>query len=123
MSNSVRGIWSRRTALAFLLCLLSPMPARADLLNCENLYVGRIWIEQGQHLHAVVLLANQSDPGGSYWISFSNWSLEEKKAALATLTAAKLSGHRVHVTTHAASGCDIALGWQSMKSLFLSTGP
>jgi hypothetical protein len=70
-----------------------------------------------------VLLNAPSDAGGSYWIYFDTWSLDEKKAALATLTAAKLVGQRVHVTTDDANQCGIATGGTHAKAITLATSP
>jgi hypothetical protein len=112
-----------RLSTAALLAIVSAPPALADLSNCENLYVGRIWIERGSHLRAVVLLNAPSDGSGSYWIFFDTWSLDERKAALATLTAAKLVGHRVHVTTDDTTQCGITTGGTHAKAVFLATNP
>src|SRR5688572_15303507 len=78
--------------LAF--AVLSSGPATADVANCQNLYVGTIWIEHGYGLRAVVFLDAPTDASGSLWLYFDNWSADEKKSALATLTAAKIAGHR-----------------------------
>jgi hypothetical protein len=55
------------------------MPSRASLADCQDLYVGRIWVERGSGLKAVVLLANPTDGGGSYWSYFDNWTADKKK--------------------------------------------
>jgi hypothetical protein len=112
-----------RLATAALLAVVFATPAFADLSTCENLYVGRIWVERGTHLRAVVLLNSPSDASGSYWIYFDTWSLDEKKAALATLTAAKLVGQRVHVTTDESTQCGITSGGTHAKAVFLATNP
>ena len=115
-------LFVRRLALTALL-LAVPL-AQADLSNCTGVYVGRIWVEQGSGaLKAVVLLNNPTDYGGSYWVSFANWTTDEQKSALATLTAAKLAGHRVDVTTTDVSTCNILNGFMQMKGVFLSTNP
>ena len=108
---------------ALLLATVAATPARADLATCENLYVGRIWVERGHGLRAVVLLNTAEANGGSYWMYFDNWSADEKKSALATLTAAKLGGHRVHVTTDEVGGCGLATGGTQAKMVFLATNP
>ena len=114
----------KMSALAALsIAALSATPAQADLSTCENVYVGRIWVERGYGLRAVVLLNNAGDGGGSYWMYFDNWSADEKKSALATLTAAKLGGHRVHVTTDDPNGCGITAGGTYAKMVYLSTNP
>lgn len=54
---------------------------------------------------------------------FSVWSNHEKFSALATLTAAKLSGHRINIATEATApnqGCSIHVGEQYMKLLWLT---
>ena len=95
----------------------------ADLSNCENVYIGRIWVEHGHGLRAVVLLNAAGDGGGSLWMYFDNWSADEKKSALATLTAAKLAGHRVHVTTHESGGCGVLTSGTQAKTVTLATNP
>lgn len=106
---------------SLVLSSLTASPAFADLTNCENVYVGRIWVERGHGLRAVVLLNNPGDGSGSYWTYFDNWTAEEKKSALATLTAAKLAGHRVHVTTDDPSGCAVLTGGSQVKMVYLAT--
>lgn len=108
---------------SLLFASLAATPAFADLASCENLYVGRIWVERGYGLRAVVLLNNAGDASGSYWSYFDNWTPDERKSALATLTAAKLAGHRVHVTTDNADGCGLLSGGTHMKMVYLSTNP
>ena len=102
---------------------LGATPAQADLTTFENLYVGGIWVERGHGLREVVLLNAPSDGGGSYWMYFDNWTADEKKSALATLTAAKLAGHRVHVTTDDVGGCGLASGGTYAKMVYLATNP
>ena len=97
--------------------------AHADLITCENLYVGRVYLERGQNLKSVVLLNNQTDASGSYWLYFDNWTADEKEAAVAMLMAAKLAGHRVHVGTDASGGCSISTNSQFVKSLTLANAP
>lgn len=109
--------------LTMVLTTFSSSPAVAGLSNCEDLYVGRIWVERGVGLKAVVFLANQGDGGGSYWSYFTNWTEDERKSALSMLEAAKLAGHRVHVTTDDADGCGITAGGTYVKALFLATNP
>lgn len=111
------SIWTA-AALAFL--GFASGAARANLNDCQDLYVGRVWLERGYLLRAVVLLNNRTDNGGSYWIYFDYWSADEKKAALATLTAAKMAGQRVHVLTDDVSGCGITAGGTYAKQLFLA---
>jgi hypothetical protein len=106
---------------SLVLASLAATPALADLSTCENVYVGRIWVERGHGLRAVVFLNNANDASGSYWAYFDNWTADEKKSALATLTAAKLAGHRVHVTTDDAGGCAILTGGSQIKMVYLAT--
>lgn len=96
-------------------------PAFADLNSCQDLYIGRIWVERGSGLKAVVFLNAPTDAGGSYWSFFDYWTADEKKSALATLTAAKLAGQRVHVTTDNTDGCGILSGGTYVKQLFMAT--
>lgn len=112
----------RSLAASLLLCA-APMAALAGLSDCQDVYVGRIWVQQGSGLHAVVLIGSPGDSSGSYWIYFTNWTAEERRAALATLTAAKMAGHRVHVTTTHTSGCGITSDATHGASVFLATNP
>jgi hypothetical protein len=116
----------RKALVSTLLALTmigAAVPAQADLNNCENLYVGRIWLEQGYGLRAVVLLATPTAPSGSYWMYFDNWSAEERKTALAMLAAAKISGHRVHATTTEAGQCGVSISATFVKTVFLASQP
>ena len=109
-------------AVSLAACFSAP-PASATLSDCQDLYIGRIWVERGYGLKAVVFLATPSAGGGSYWSYFDYWTPEERKSALATLQAAKLSGHRVHVTTDNTDGCGILGGGTYVKALFMATNP
>jgi hypothetical protein len=116
----------RKLAMAMVGVMMTALwspPALAGLSDCQDLYVGRIWVERGVGLKAVVFLANPGDAGGSYWSYFDNWTADEKKSALAVLEAAKLAGHRVHVTTDDTDGCGIISGGTYVKALFLATNP
>jgi hypothetical protein len=95
----------------------------ASTTDCQNLYIGRIWLEKTYGLFGVVFLNNPGDPSGSYWTYFNNWTVEDKKAAFALLTTAKLTQHRVHVTTEEADGCGIQTGNRMVKSLYLANEP
>jgi hypothetical protein len=97
--------------------------AQADVSNCQDVYVGRIWVDRDFGLRAVVVINTPQSTGGSYWIYFDNWSADPKKSALATLTAAKMSGHRLHVATEEADQCGIATGGTQMRHLYLATNP
>jgi len=116
---------SLRIAVSVMIAISSVIafPARASLNDCQSLYIGRIWVERGGGLKAVVFLANPSDAGGSYWSYFDYWTADDKKSALATLETAKLAGHRVHVTTDNTDGCGILQGGTYVKALFMATGP
>lgn len=109
--------------LIVALCLLTPSSARASLNDCSDVYVGAIWIEQGSGLFAVVFLLNEGDASGSYWQMFSQFSADERKSALAMLTAAKLSSHRVHVKTHASDGCSIMVTSQNVRAVYMAHRP
>jgi hypothetical protein len=101
-------------------------PAYANLNDYQDVYVGRIWVEKGTGaLRGVVLLDHPSNSSGSYWILFQSaqWTVEEQKAALTTLMAAKLSGHRVSATTTNIDGCGIVAGQTDAKAVFLSNSP
>lgn len=108
------------TMIVLALAVLHGVPAQADLSNCTDMYVGRIWVERGSGLRAVVLLDNPAAASGSFWIYFDTWSADEKKSALATLTAAKLAGQRVHLTTDNADGCGLVTGGTHAKAVFLA---
>jgi hypothetical protein len=112
-----------KIAAALVIAPCFSAPALADLNNCSNLYVGRIWIERGSGLMAVVFLNSPTDASGSYWSYFNNWSVDEKKSALATLVAAKLAGHRVNVVTDNSDQCGIVNSAYNIKSVFIATNP
>jgi hypothetical protein len=106
-----------------MIFLFASVNAHGALNDCSDLYVGSIWIEQGSGLYAVVLLQNEGDASGSYWQYFTQFSADERKAALATLTAAKLANHRVHVRTHATDQCSIVGTSQYVKSVYMAHRP
>ncbi len=114
----------RLIAFALVAFLVSPVVS-ADLADCQNLYVGRVWVEKGKGLNAVVLLNQPGDGYGSYWIYFTDWTNDDKKAALAVLTAAKMSRHRVNVATTVAlpHKCGIQDGGTIAESVTLATNP
>lgn len=111
------------TAVLSVIAVLGAPTARADLGDCQNLYVGRVWLERGTGLYAAVFLNQPGDASGSYWVYFSTWTAEDKLAALALLTAAKLSAHRVNVTTTASGGCGVSTNSFEATSVFLATNP
>ena len=109
---SLRGKM-QRTLIASTLLLIASISlmtsiAVADLHDCQNLYVGRIVAQKGYGLWGVQFLENPGHASGSYWVNFDDWSAEEKKAAFALLTAAKMAQHRVNVATAEADGCGLA---------------
>lgn len=112
-----------KVKLAAMLLALSVSASVADTTNCENLYVGRIWVEKGVGLRAAVFLNHPDNSSGSYWTYFSDWPAEDKKAALSLLTAAKIAKHRVNVATEEADGCGIQTGYRNAKDLFLANNP
>jgi hypothetical protein len=120
MNMSVRKL---SVGVALAIGVLTGAPAHADLATCENVYVGRIWVERGHGLRAVVLLNTPEAGSGSLWMYFDNWTADEKKSALATLTAAKISGHRINVTTDEVGGCGVTMGGTQAKMVYLSTNP
>lgn len=110
-------------AVSYSLLLACAVSANASTLDCNGVYVGRIWVEKGQGLKAVVFLNHPDDGSGSYWSYFEGWSADERKEALTLLTAAKAMRHRVDVTTEDASGCTIQSQGTVVKRLFLATNP
>ncbi|MEO8016534.1 MAG: hypothetical protein ABI769_01865 [Pseudomonadota bacterium] len=115
--------WLLQFSIFMAVSSAATLPAQASLTDCQDLYVGRIWVERGFGLKAVVFLVHATDAGGSYWSYFDNWTADERKSALATLEAAKLAGHRVHVTTDNVDGCGISTGGTYVKALFMATSP
>lgn len=117
-------MWISRPAFV-LMCSLMLLSAEssASTLDCQGVYVGSIWVEQGVGLKAVVFLNARGDSSGSYWTFLSGWSMEERKQAFALLTAAKASNHRVNVHTHEADGCGIQSGAREAKAIFLANNP
>lgn len=118
---TARSFMRNVTCTVFL--LFASAGAQATLNDCSDLYVGSIWLEQGTGLYAVFLLQNEGDMSGSYWMYFTQFSADERKAALATLTAAKLASHRVHVRTHATDQCSIVGTSQYVKSVYMAHRP
>lgn len=105
---------------AAALLLLSGI-AHADISNCTGVYVGMITVKKGGGLEGVTFLNSPTDSSGSYYQYFTNWSAEDAKAVLAVLTAAKLSAHRVNVTTEASDECSITSGWHTLKTVTLAS--
>lgn len=108
--------------ILLLILVLSPI-AQASTIDCQNLYIGRIWIEKGVGLKAVVYLNAPGNSSGSHWSYFNGWSTDEKKEALSILMMAKASQHKVNVVTEKADGCGLQAGGTITKALFLATNP
>jgi len=106
-----------------LFSLLCCSFANASTTDCQNLYIGRIWVEKGYGLRAVVYLNNKGDGSGSYWSYFTGWSADERKEALSLLVAAKAAGHRVNVVTEDSDECGLQKGGTVTKALYLTTNP
>lgn len=111
----------KRICAAALLLLANI--AHADISNCTGVYVGMIKVEKAGALTGVTFQNSPTDSSGSYYVAFTNWTIDEKKAVLAVLTAAKLSEHRVDVATEASGECGITSGWQVAKSIVLAATP
>jgi len=109
--------------LVLLLSLILTPSVYASTTDCLNLYVGRIWVEKGVGLKAVVYLNAVGDTSGSYWSFFNGWSADERKEALSILMMAKASQHRVNVVTENVDKCGLQASGTVTKSLFLATNP
>lgn len=109
--------------LALLLLLVLSPSVVASTTDCQNLYVGRIWIEKGIGLRAVVYLNAVGDTSGSYWSYFNGWSADERKEVLSILMMAKASQHRVNVVTENSDQCGLQAGGTQTKALYLATNP
>jgi hypothetical protein len=109
-------------SILILVLVLSPT-VYASTTDCQNLYIGRIWIEKGIGLKSVVYLNSPNNTSGSYWSSFSGWTPDEKKEALSILLMAKAAQHKVNVTTENTDGCGLQSGYITTKSLYLATNP
>jgi len=106
-----------------IVSLLTSSIASASTTDCKGLYVGRIWVEKGVGLKAVVYLNNRGDSSGSYWSYFNGWAPDERKEALSMLMTAKVSNHRLDVTTENADGCGMQAAGTVTKVLHLTTNP
>jgi hypothetical protein len=109
--------------LILLLTLVLSPTVYASTTDCQGLYVGRIWVEKGVGLKAVVYLNAAGNTSGSYWSYFNGWSIEEKKEALSILMMAKAAQHRVNVVTENEDSCGLQAGGTVTKALFLATNP
>jgi hypothetical protein len=117
---------SFRNSLAIVLGIAPiaiPEPSIANTLDCQDLYVGRIWVEQVTGLKGVVFLDHPENSSGSYWVFFDGWTVEDKKSALALLTTAKISQHRVNVSTTESNGCGIQTAGRTASAVFLANRP
>ncbi len=101
--------------------LLMSQSAWSDTLDCRDLYVGSVTVDNGV-IQAVFKNA-KDNASGSYAQNFAGWSEEYKKAALSVLLAAKMAGHRVNVWTTQSSGCDIQTGGRVLKTIQLANNP
>ena len=99
---------------------LASHAALADTTDCQNLYIGRVEISEGQGLSGVVFINSSSNSSGSYWVRFTGWSESEKQSALSLLMAAKLAQHRVNLVTKEANGCDIQTGQRVASKIYLA---
>lgn len=114
---------NNKITIFIAIILIIGSPASASTIDCQNLYIGRIWVEKGAGLKAVVYLNERTDSSGSYWSYFTGWSAEDKKEVLTLLVAAKASGHRVNVETTNADGCGLQAGGTTTQAMFLTTQP
>jgi hypothetical protein len=107
---------------ALLVVALGSSIANADVNDCQNLFVGQILVQDGVSFRAT-FLNSPSDVSGSQWIYFNHWNSDDKKAALALLTAAKMAQHRVALVTNGPNGCAITTEQRLATSLYLSANP
>jgi len=113
----------RRVAICKFSISFFSLTVFASTIDCQNLYVGRIWVEKGTGLKAVVYLNAAGNSSGSYWSYFHGWSADERKEALSILMMAKASQHRINVETENQDKCGVQAGGTQMKSLYLTTNP
>ncbi len=97
--------------------------ASASTIDCQGLYIGRIWVEKGVGLKGVVYLNHPDNSSGSYWSYFAGWSESEKKEVLSVLMMAKAARHRVNVVTENAGGCGLQASSTITKAVYLATNP
>ena len=107
----------RRVLASWFFAIFS-LSAHADISDCTNLYVGAISIYKNDDT-TVVFFNSPKDGSGSYALNFDNWSPEAKKKALALLTSAKISGHRITLQTEATDKCSIGTAWQTLSVIHL----
>ncbi len=104
-----------------LLLLLISVTVNADTSNCLDLYVGAITARSDR---TYVVFKNAKDStSGSYDQNFDGWPADEKRLAVSLLLSAKMSGHRVNVTTQNANGCGIQDGGGTLRYVQLSNLP
>jgi hypothetical protein len=113
---------SMKKLVLLLLLVLSPS-VFASTTDCQNLYVGRVLVEKGKGLKAVIYLNAVDNTSGSYWSYFSGWTPDERKEVLSILMMAKASQHRVNVVTENGDKCGLQAGITVTKSLYLTTNP
>lgn len=111
----------KKTIILWILLLSTDV--LADLSDCQNIYVGRVWVEKGLGFTGVVFLDDPTSVSGSYWVRFTGWTESERKEAQSLLMMAKASQHRVNLVTEDAGGCGIQAGFTEAKSVYLSTNP
>ncbi|TDF35554.1 hypothetical protein EYS14_19275 [Alteromonadaceae bacterium M269] len=108
--------------IALILLTLSGV-ANASTTDCKDIYIGRIWVEKGYGLRAVVYLNHPGNTSGSYWSFFDGWSADERKEVLSLLMTAKASGHRVNVVTENTDQCGLQASGTQTKAVYLTTNP
>jgi len=106
-----------------LITFVISFTAHGSTTDCKNLYIGRITVEKGIGLNAVVYLNNKGDDWGSHWSYFTGWMPEERKEALSMLLTAKAANHRVNIVTENADGCGLQISGTVTKSIHLTTNP
>ena len=109
--------------LLIILSLSISFSVNASTTDCQNLQIGRIWVERGLGLKAVVYLNARGNSSGSYWSYFNTWTGEDKKDVYSLLMAAKLSNHPVNVVTTNSDGCGLQAGGTETREVFLTTNP
>ncbi|WP_125717025.1 hypothetical protein [Pseudoalteromonas rubra] len=108
--------------IILFMLLLSPI-SQASLDDCQGVYVGRIWVERGVGLKAVVYLGHPDNTSGSYWSYFHDWTDSEKQSVLSILLSAKAMKHPVNVTTDKPNGCSVTTGGTVTTAVYMATNP
>ncbi|WP_372627603.1 hypothetical protein [Arsukibacterium sp.] len=112
-----------KLVIVFIIAVMACLPVKASTVDCQNLYIGRIWMEKGVGLKAVVYLNERTATSGSYWSYFTGWTAEERKEVLTLLVTAKAAGHRVNVITDNTDGCGLQASGTITNAVFLTTQP